>query len=250
MTVLFAFASPLHRKSVLSADDFDANNPAHRVDKIVVGFNRFAVGVTGSDLLHKAADSLTHFPVGTVFRGGTSALVAPGSAQAFCAALAPLLPRWARRTVNGLRQAEKMKRLTKSQVRDVLDGGGSIVVLDMVTHELHSAELTMNVAALAQADPRAVELNPRQLPAERVHAFSGEPLDFGPVTNDALEDHRAWANVYIEPFAERANREQRRKVIGGLGASVEVSGATWTFYSSFADYDEWLASHGVGVALT
>jgi hypothetical protein len=243
VTVVLAFASQSRRRSMICADELEAHTQ-QRTDKVTLAFDRYAVAITGADFLKIAVNVVSYFQDGVRRRGASAVCSTPENVEKLCAAVARTLPRLARFTAGQVRACVQDGRLTNEQAVEQLKGGGSMVVIDRREHQLYFASLPCAVEELAEAGAAPPRFSVVRLAPERVYSFSGQADDLGPIPSEALVDHRRWAEAKVRAFALEANARYSRRVIGDLGASVEVTKSKWEFWSSLDGPDDLMSTNG------
>jgi hypothetical protein len=234
MTVLFGFTSPSRELSVLCADDLEGHGGG-RAEKVMVVFDRYAVGVVGpSALLRAVANAASLYGVRTR-TGGKPPL--PDSVAELCDQVARLVPR-----VLGLEMKNQVasKNRSQQQIDEWKDQSGSLIVVDLSDHTLHFAKARPSVGAILGGATPAFGI--KRLDAELVYEFSGTEIERGTIPEEALIDHRAWGEVLVADAASRLN--QPKRIIGRLGTSAEGRWQKWFCWSAYDSVDERMTSIG------
>jgi hypothetical protein len=243
MTVLFGFASPLHGAAFLGGDDLESNRKV-RVDKVLLAWRRFAVGVYGLDTLLEAVRFSvygSHDAQVVRFSGG-SEIRPVDSVHVLCERAAICIPRLAAMYRRNVAKQLADGNLSQRQRDQMLSSGGGLVVLDYETMQLHHARLRGQVLQEGSAATFDIETFPQD------HAFRfaiNEPLDIGAVSADMAAKPRRWCRPKVAAARLECERAGFPGTIGDLGASFTKRADQTEFFSAFASVDEYMTAYAV-----
>ena len=243
MTVLFGFASPLHGAAFLAGDDLESNRKV-RVDKVLLAWRRFAVGVYGLDTLLEAVQYSvygSHDAQAVRFSTG-SEIKAVDSVHALCERAAACIPRLAAMYRRNVAKQLADGNLSPRQRDQMLSSGGGLVVLDYAEMQLHHARLQGQVLQEGSAAAFDIET----FPHERAFRFAiNDPLDVGAITAEMADKPRRWCRPKVVAARLECEGAGFPGTIGDLGASFTKRADQTEFFSAFTSVDDYMTAYAV-----
>jgi hypothetical protein len=243
MTVLFGFASPLNGAAFLAGDDLESNRKV-RVDKVLIAWRRFAVGVYGLDTLLEAVQySVYGSHDAQAVRFSTGSEIKPvDSVHTLCERAAACIPRLAAMYRRNVAKQLADGNLSPRQRDQMLSSGGGLVVLDYEEMQLHHAKLRGQILP----EGSTAEFDIETFPQDRAFRFAiNDPSDLGPVTSEMAAKPRRWCRPKVVAARVECEGAGFPGTVGDLGASFTKRSNETEFFSAFSSVDDYMTAYAV-----
>lgn len=224
MTAIYGFASKQDNTAFIAADNLEYNSKK-RVDKIHYLENRFAIGITGQDIVASVLASMVSFETCSNFKKSISIEKLVADILKYTGILSQCVyPKYEKEVRNG--------RLPKAHLEIAKRNSITLIILDCLNYELFEAFL----GSAFPPDNLRKHADIKKLFDNKLHLFSLAAKD----GRASQEDLDIKAIPDIQNFLlNRVNKDKSRKpIIGDLGATVISKNNKAEYFSCFSTISE------------